>query len=119
MNTMAGNAMGPQPGANSNSGGGGIGGFISGLFGMGSSSNAPAQAPRTQMRGPSNVDDILRDFQQQSNDNDRLEVMSTISESEISEMHDDGSVSGLFPTTSSKNGKRGSAGGPARRTLNI
>jgi len=127
INTMAGNTMAgmgiPQTQKQSSFG---LGNIIGSLFGFGGGGNEPQQAtaaPRTQMRGPSNVDDILRDFQQQNNQNpaaprsvnDRLEVMSTISESEISEMPDDASVSGIFPSKGRK--RPGSTG--ARRTLDI
>lgn len=125
LNTMAGNTMNgmgipPKP----QSSGGGLGGIIGSLFGLGGGAAPVSNAsPRTQMRGPSNVDDILRDFQQeqvaQSNGagdlaNERLEVMSTISESEISEMPEDASVSGIF----SNKGKKRSQNN-TRRTLDI
>jgi len=126
MNTMASNTMeglGVPP-RQQESSGGGIGNILGSLFGFGGgnsgSQNVHPPAPRTQMRGPSNVDDILRDFQQQGakstgtrSVNDRLEVMSTISESEIADMPDDASVSGIF----SLKGKKKATG--SRRTLEI
>lgn len=134
INTMTNNSMGQapqsQPPPAPASSGGGLGGLLSGLFGFNTPSTPPPAAsagpPRTQMRGPTNVDDILRDFQRQQqneqqqtpgSNNDRLEVMSTISESEISEMPEDASVSGVFPTKGRKVGK--SAAAAARRTLDI
>jgi hypothetical protein len=93
---------------------GGGGGGLGSLFGMGGGGggsqkqNAPMQ-PMQPMRGPTNVDDILQEINESrkmNNDNDRLEVMSTISGSEMTEIPDDASVSGIFP-------KRG------KRTLNI
>ena len=86
-------------------GGGGLGGILSGL--MGGNSGAPPQ-PRTQMRGPTNVDDILNELNAHKNvmqPPDRVETMSTISESEFSEIPDDVSASGVF-VTHNKAGKR-------------
>lgn len=116
---------------------GGIGGLGS-LFGMGGGgmpsmpqNYAPPPPERTQMRGPSNVDDILRELsnpvppQQPMTQSvpqtiviepkveDRIEVLSTMSESEISEIPEDASMSGVFPK------KRGGSKPPGRRTLNI
>lgn len=147
INTMANGAMGGAPNKPpaQSGGGGGLGGLLSGLFGFGGGGGGgpfgggapsgppqPPPAPRAQMRGPTNVDDILREFQTQqqaaqsgtphppaSINNDRLEVMSTISESEISEMPDDASVSGVFPTRGRKKAGGSSAAAAARRTLNI
>lgn len=136
MNTMANNTMsgmGVPPRAQSSGGGSGLGSIIGSLFGFGGGGGnaapaAPPAAPRAQMRGPSNVDDILRDFQQQQGApsvggrsmNDRLEVMSTISESEMSDMPEDASVSGIFPSKSrSKRMSSGASTGGGRRTLEI
>jgi len=96
-------------------GGGGLGGLLGnlmgGMGGGGSRDEGPPPQPRTQMRGPTNVDDILSELnaqnrmrqQQQSQQHvdDRVEMMSTISESEYSEIPDDES---LF--TQKKTGKR-------------
>ena len=85
-------------------GGGGLGGILGGLMGMGSRDDAPPPQPRTHMRGPTNVDDILKEInaqRQQPVDDHRVETMSTISESEYSEIPDDASV-----FTQKKTGKR-------------
>lgn len=86
-------------------GGGGGPSALGSLFGMGGGGNV---APVQQMRGPTNVDDILQEIDESrkrnnmNNDNDRIEVMSTISGSEMTELPDDASVSGIFP----RKGKR-------------
>jgi hypothetical protein len=98
------------------SGLGGLGGMFGNMFGGGGqtapppmpSNMSPQQPmrPRTpqssvRMRGPSNVDDILSELNA-LNDN-RVEMMSTISESDIGELADDiSSINGLFVN---KNGK--------------
>lgn len=92
---------------------GGGGGGLGSLFGMGGGGGSQQQSaqsmqsmqPMQPMRGPTNVDDILQEINESrkmNNDNDRLEVMSTISGSEMTEIPDDASVSGIFP----KKGKR-------------
>lgn len=144
MNTMASNAT-QQP---SQSGGGGLGSIIGSLFGGGGgggalgglgslffgggSSPPPPSYPKPsndqlppqhkmQMRGPTNVDDILNELNLPPSHtphpmshhdmmNDRLETMSTVSDSDISEIPDDASVSGVFPT-SSKPKRIGRSGG--------
>ena len=137
MNTMSQNQQAASASGNTNSGSSGgfdIGNILGSLFGGGGSSAAASglrpepsmaaqQQPgqRPQMRGPRNVDDILKELgTQQSNDNDndndRVEVMSTISESEISELPDDGSVSGMLPM---RKKKLGGTGGGSRRTLDV
>lgn len=96
--------------------------MMSSLFSQQSQQTAPMQSHQnqqnqehTQMRGPSNVDDIMRElnasaFQNTTgkmNNNDRVEVMSTMSESDISEIPED--ASGIFPKSRNarpKNGKR-------------
>lgn len=108
-------------------GGGGMGNLMSAMMPPPSgemNSSAPPQ-PRAPMRGPSNVDDILNELNQMRANPippanvasstpppevpiDRVEVVSTISESEISE---DASVSGVFAPTKRK--------APTRRTLVI
>ena len=139
-------APGPRGPGNS---GGGLGGLLGGMGGIGSllgsmlgggggggwgakqpqPSNPPVyEVPKTQMRGPSNVDDILRELQTQQSSapqqqppsasiapSERIEVLSTVSESDISEIPEDASMSGVFPTR-----KRSSQAKQAnRRTLNI
>ena len=103
-------------------GGGGSGGLMSGImgsmFGGGGNNNtntnnifaqqAPPQPFNSQpvgnMRGPSNVEDILKELA-----SERVEAVSTISESEVT-MSELGSVTYVTP-------KKG--GGNARRTLNL
>lgn len=100
-------------------GGGGLGNIMSsmmgGMMGGGGSSAqahvpvAPQYAPAsTTMKGPSNVDDILRDL-----DNDRIEVMSTLTGSELTEFADDASINNLLMN------RRGKRGGGNKRTLDI
>lgn len=60
--------------------------------------------PTAQMRGPTNVDDILKELA-----NERIDAISTISESEMSEMVDDMSDKGVFVTQKTT----------GRRTLNL
>jgi hypothetical protein len=104
-------------------GGGGLGGILGSLFsggmppmGGGSSAPPPPMGHRPQMRGPRNVEDILKEVQlnadSQNGADERIEMLSTISESEISDLPDDASANGVFVT----NGKKKTA---ARRTLNI
>lgn len=109
-------------------GGGGLGNLMSAMGGGGGSTGAPPPMPRAPMKGPSNVDDILNELNQmratpipptssappppQDIPIDRVEVVSTISESEISE---DASLSGVF--TASKPRKSNAA--TTRRTLVI
>jgi hypothetical protein len=92
-------------------GGGGIGSMIGSLFGGGGGiSNvigamSSATAPRQQMRGPSNVDDILREL----NEEDRVDQVSTLSESEVSEFIEMPDESEVFVKKNEK----------GRRTLNL
>jgi len=44
--------------------------------------------PSNQMRGPSNINDIMQDLESNINDNDRIETMSTATQSEISDFND-------------------------------
>lgn len=124
-----------QAQASQNQGGGilgGLGSMLGGLFGGGGKGNidigeAVYQATKhpgrgnqgnqgNQMRGPSDIDDILKEMQGGAGNNnsaqDRVEMMSTISASELSEMRDDVSVAtrNVLPPK-----KRG----PQRRTLNM
>jgi hypothetical protein len=48
---------------------------------------------RPQMKGPSNMDDILRELEIPPINNERIEVMSTVTDSEIA---DDSSINGLL-----------------------
>ena len=66
--------------------------------------------PKVSMKGPSNVDDLLKEFESSANiDNDRIEMMSAVTESELADLADDtSSINGiLMGTTKKKNGKRG------------
>ena len=95
-------------------GGGGLGNIMSSMMGgfgnaMASSPEPPMPSSQT-MRGPTNVDDILRDL-----DNDRIEVMSTLTGSEITDFADDASINALLMNNRGK--KRG--GASAKRTLDI
>jgi hypothetical protein len=95
-------------------GGGPLGNIMSSM--MGGFGNAMSSAPEPPMpssqtmRGPTNVDDILRDL-----DNDRIEVMSTLTGSEITEFADDASINALLMNSRGK--KRG--GASTKRTLDI
>lgn len=51
-----------------------------------SQSHGQAESPRPKMKGPSNLDDILKSIE---NDDDRLDSLSTASKSEISELTSD------------------------------
>lgn len=99
---------------------GSLGNMFSGFFGGGNNTNggpSPAQmaaamaqsAPqpttvRVNMKGPSNVEDILREF-----DNDRIEMLSAITESELAELtaDDTSSINGLLMGSSKKRTKKG------------
>ena len=105
-------------------GGGGIGSIIGSMFGgvagagqsFGGQQQQQQQMPmqmqqmQQPMRGPTNVDDILKELA----NSDRIEMVSTISESEMSEMVDDASLNGAgagaFVTPKNVKG---------RRTLNL
>lgn len=66
------------------------------------------QAPqqRTNMKGPTNVDDILRELERESM-NDRVEMMSTVTQSDLSDLGDDASINGLLMNKRGGKGKRG------------
>ncbi len=116
MNTMNQNATRPQP-QPQQSAGGGIFGALSGLMGgfQGGASVPPpqqytSQMERPSMRGPSNVDDLLQELKQDNFEhmNERLEMFSNASESEITEMMgaDDASINGLLVSKNKKNKRR-------------
>lgn len=68
----------------------GMAGMFSNMF-KGAGNTPPPQEPRkTQMKGPSNLDDILKNIE----NDDRLDGMSSVSQSELSEMTDTRSVGG-------------------------
>jgi hypothetical protein len=85
--------------------GGAGSGMASGMFAAAAPSRADhdiamnmaaAGAPqqRQSMRGPTNVDDILREME--ADDNDRIEILSSVTESEIAELADDASISNVL-----------------------
>jgi Family of unknown function (DUF5767) len=124
MNTMA------QQQATTGGGGNSVGGMgaFSGLMGLfggfgggggGGTTQATSQpmnvnlqSERPHMRGPTNVDDLLNELKEEKfNQNDRLEMFSNASESEIIDIDDDASINGLL-----LNKKKNA---PKRRTLDI
>jgi hypothetical protein len=58
------------------------------------------------MKGPSNVDDILRELEKETM-NDRVEMMSTVTQSDLSDIGDDASINGLLMSKRGGKGKRG------------
>lgn len=85
----------------------GISGMFSNMF---SSPQAAAPQPpqqRAPMKGPTNVDDILKEIDRQ-NMNERVEMMSTVTQSELSEMFaDDASINNLLMNKKGRGGKKG------------
>ena len=92
----------------------GLSGMFSNMFG-----GVPQQPPqaqqtyqqpppqqRTNMKGPTNVDDILRELERESM-NDRVEMMSTVTQSDLSDLGDDASINGLLMNKRGCKGKRG------------
>lgn len=104
----------------------GLANMFSGIFSgpnmSGKPGGGPPQAPPAQqqepikMRGPSNVDDILKEFENETTDNnDRIELMSSVADSEIlSIADDDSSVNGILLNKAKKAKK-----GKNKFTLNI
>jgi hypothetical protein len=91
-------------------GGGGDGGQQRGPPSVSSGSerstrSMPQRPQATRMKGPSNVDDILKELNM-GGDDDRIEMMSTVTESELFDIPDDGSINGLL-MTSKKKGRKG------------
>jgi Family of unknown function (DUF5767) len=92
----------------------GLSGMFSNMFGYGGAQQQQQQPPhqppmqqqRTNMKGPSNVDDILRELERESM-NDRVEMMSTVTQSDLSELGDDASINGLLMNNKRGKGKRG------------
>lgn len=71
----------------------GGGGMFSGLFGGGNNTSAPPPPPqstRPKMKGPSGMDDILREMESVD---DRVEMLSTVTDSELA---DDSSINNLL-----------------------
>jgi hypothetical protein len=73
------------------------------------------QGVKVNMKGPSDVDDLLREFENNNIDNDRIEAMSAISESELGELSgdDSSSINGIL--MGNKNTSKGKKG----KTLNL
>lgn len=103
---------------------GGLMGMFSNLMGGGMGSRpappekpqyVPSQPQQTSfnMKGPSDIDEIMRNLEQNDNDNDRIETFSTVTSSEFTELQDDASISNLVY----KKKKKGSVGGG--RTVNL
>jgi hypothetical protein len=102
---------------------GSLGNMFSGIFGAGNNGGgmapqnvSPPMAqrpqpfvpqPRVNMKGPSDVDDLLKELDA-TNNNDRIEMMSAITESELAELADDSSsINGiLMSATKKKKGKK-------------
>ncbi len=97
----------------------GVSGLFANMFSGGQSnqSGRPSVSPqpnvsqqgayRPSMKGPSNVDDILKEFDRQ-NMNERVEMMSTVTQSELSEVFgDDVSINNLLLNKKGKGGKKG------------
>ena len=95
----------------------GLASMFGGMFGGGGGSNSEAQEEsrdpgptnvkfsNTKMRGPTNVDDILDELK---DDNDRIEMMSTVTGSEIFDIQDDESINGLLMSAKKTKNKKNS-----------
>lgn len=85
----------------------GISGMFSNMFSTPQATSAPNTTQRAPMKGPTNVDDILKEIDRQ-NMNDRVEMMSTVTQSELSEMFgDDASINNLLMNKKGRGGKKG------------
>lgn len=93
---------------------GGLGSMFSNMFGgdkPGGGSGVPPPPPPPQpsnggafnMKGPTNIDDIMKELER-TNDNDRIEVMSTVTSSEFTELQDDISINNLVYSGKKKKG---------------
>jgi hypothetical protein len=86
--------------------GGGIGSVIGSMMGGGGGNpfsqqqQQPIHHASQQMRGPTNVEDILKEMN--INDGNRVETMSTMSESDITEIPDDASTGGEYFSSKKK-----------------
>lgn len=98
------NTMAQEQKKQGNSPLGGLVGMLGSFFGgsapqgqqqMHAPSSPPLQQQQTRMKGPSNIDDIMNEL----NDNDRLEMMSTVTESELFDLPDDASINGILNTS--------------------
>jgi hypothetical protein len=124
---------------------GSLGGMFSGLFGGGVTGSGlgvpqdqmakmPPMSPRmntqpsalnsrfggrdtqkVNMKGPTDVDDLLREFEEMNrndDNNDRIEMMSAVTGSELVDIvaDDTSSINGILASVSGKRGKRGKKG---------
>lgn len=114
---------------------GGLGGLFSNLFGGGGGApqmqsmpqpemmsqqqrqQPPSQQQMFNMKGPSNIDDLINDLER--NDNDRIEIMSTVSGSEFTELEDDISINNLMYGSKKKRAGGSNSGGGRKITLDI
>ena len=83
----------------------GMSGMFANMFNGGGGNNMPPPPVRqheqqSQMRGPSNIDNILNEIE--NDDGDRLETFSNISGSEISDLPDNASIDGLLLNSENK-----------------
>jgi hypothetical protein len=88
-------------------GGGGGGGGNTNNNSQNNDINRPSSPPprmeQVRMKGPSNIDDILNEIN--VDNNDRIEMMSTVTESELFDLADDASINGIL--ASAKKTKKG------------
>lgn len=100
----------------------GLGGMFSSLFGGGlgnmfgggsqkvSSENVSQPKQRSGMKGPTNVEDILRELDEENEESlneQRVETFSTVTESEMTELVDDASISQMLMSKKNKKNRRG------------
>lgn len=84
----------------------GMSGMFANMFNNGGGGNNMPPPPvrqheqQSQMRGPSNIDNILNEIE--NDDGDRLETFSNISGSEISDLPDNASIDGLLLNSENK-----------------
>lgn len=141
MNTMASNANAgssmPDAAApqQTSSAMGGLAGLFGSMFGGGGGSSAPPPqqqppmmsppmpaGPASPLRGPTNVADILNELNQGGgNNNERIEMISNASESDVLDLPDDASLSGLFLNKETPKAPKRGGGGARKRgsTLKI
>jgi hypothetical protein len=105
---------------------GGLGNMFSGMFGGGGVPQQQSQyqaqqqqhSPPTKvsMKGPSGVEELMREFEMSATfDNDRIETMSAITESDIGDLDDDASsINGILMGK-----KKKPVRGKGKRTLDI
>ena len=78
----------------------------------------PPQPPKGRMSGPSDLDGIIASLETSERMEDRLESMSTVTASEISEMTETNSIRHLLGESSSSNRARRKAAG-SKKTIDI